>query len=209
MTIKRCFLFVLMCSYLAVSTAQISPEVFERYQCDEIEPSEPELRLELLEMERVDQEAAQALVALGSDEMPPLFIEQASRLEQSLESFDWLGIDLVGCDGANAAFLIAQHADENVPFQEIALKRLTSAVKRDQAMSWQLAYLTDRVLINTGKKQIYGTQHEMINDKLVPRPLEYPAKVDELRAEMDLGTLEDYLEISQDYLEGSGSLSDR
>lgn len=35
---------------------------------------------------------------------------------------------------------------------------LQQAVQTGKANGWHLAFLTDRILMNQGKKQIYGTQ---------------------------------------------------
>ena len=55
-----------------------------------------------------------------------------------------------------------------------------------------VAYLTDRVLLAEGKKQLYGTQFTTIDGKSQPRPMEDEANVDKRRAEMGLTTLAEY-----------------
>lgn len=54
-----------------------------------------------------------------------------------------------------------------------------------------LAMLTDRVRVNTGRPQLYGTQFRPIGGKHVPLEIEDTEHVDERRAQMGLGTLEE------------------
>ena len=63
----------------------------------------------------------------------------------------------MGKDGSNAAWLLVQHADEDKPLQRLALQKLEAAVRKGEASKSNLAYLTDRVRVNAGQKQVYGT----------------------------------------------------
>ncbi len=58
-----------------------------------------------------------------------------------------------------------------------------------------VAYLTDRVLVNEGKPQVYGTQFHEVNGHPEPRPIEDPDSVDVRRAGVGLGTLAEYREL--------------
>jgi hypothetical protein len=61
--------------------------------------------------------------------------------------------------------------DHDVKFQEYCLNLMKNASDGD-VLKKQIAYLTDRILVNTGKKQLYGTQF-YLNKKGVygPRPI--------------------------------------
>ncbi|HEY8505435.1 MAG TPA: DUF6624 domain-containing protein, partial [Gemmataceae bacterium] len=61
-----------------------------------------------------------------------------------------------------------------------------------------LAYLTDRVRVNTGRKQLFGTQMTWESGKLAPKPIEDAARVDQRRAEYGLPPLADYLRRSEE-----------
>ena len=178
-------------SLLLLTSLGFPQNVEYSYNCDEIKPIEPELRLELLTMAEADQKTRSEL---DSGKMSVVDRENSARLGELLAVHDWLGIDLVGCDGANAAWLIAQHADQNLAVQKLALDRLTIAYENGQAEPYQFAYLTDRVRVNTGRKQIYGTQVRFVGDEAQPKPLEDPERVDELRREVGLTPLADYLD---------------
>ncbi len=84
--------------------------------------------------------------------------ESADYLESLLAAHGWPTFDMVGTEGANAAWLIAQHADQRPALQRRALELMSKAAADGQAEPAKLAYLTDRVLVADGKKQRYGTQ---------------------------------------------------
>jgi hypothetical protein len=58
-----------------------------------------------------------------------------------------------------------------------------------------LAYLTDRVLVNDGKKQRYGTQMGM---NFEPQPIEDAGNVDQRRAEVGLPPLAEYVKLARE-----------
>ena len=111
-----------------------------------------------------------------------------------MSTYGWPTRTLVGDDGATAAWAIAQHSDLDPKFQRQMLELMRAAVAAGEADRGELAYLTDWVAANAGQPQTYGTQMGCGEDgkpKLVP--LAEPDRVDELRAEAGLPTLEEYL----------------
>jgi len=88
----------------------------------------------------------------------------------------------VGEDGADAAWLLAQHADRNPARQREFLDALRGAVARGEASPANLAYLEDRVRVHAGQPQLYGTQFTMTDGKFGPRPIDDPARLDQRRA---------------------------
>ena len=68
--------------------------------------------------------------------------------------------------------------------QRLALVLLSEAVAEGRAELRDLALLTDRVRVNEGRRQIYGTQIAGVRDGVpIPWPCEDPDRVAELRAE--------------------------
>jgi hypothetical protein len=53
-----------------------------------------------------------------------------------------------GKKGSHSAWLLAQHADSDIPFQRRAMSLLEEAVKRRAAEPRDLAYLADRIASN-------------------------------------------------------------
>lgn len=115
------------------------------------------------------------------------------RVNEILDEHGWLGADVVGSKGNVALFLIIQHAKLDVQVRRLPMIR--QAVKDGKARSENLALLEDRVATKTGKKQIYGSQ--LWNDKetgeLYVLPMIAPEKVNERRASVGLGTIEEYI----------------
>ncbi|MFO0388142.1 MAG: DUF6624 domain-containing protein [Alphaproteobacteria bacterium] len=93
-----------------------------------------------------------------------------------------------------AAFMIVQHADYDLEFQELCHKYMLGGVKLGCTSPGFLAFLTDRILCNQGKHQRFGTQiREVTNGCFVPKPIENPDTVDALRREVGLTeSLSDY-----------------
>jgi hypothetical protein len=81
-----------------------------------------------------------------------------SRMKQTINRHGWPGYALVGPIGAEAAWLLVQHADHDCEFQKRCQGLLEAAVQNQQASPQQLAYLSDRIRVAEGKPQLYGTQ---------------------------------------------------
>jgi hypothetical protein len=156
------------------------------------------LRQELLQMVKEDQEARMVIIKTpvpdASDlrKIADIDRKNTTRMKEIIDKHGWPGKSLVGKDGANAAWLLVQHADKDHGFQKRCLPLLQRAVKAQEASAANLAYLTDRVLVGENKKQVYGTQFRMADGKWQPYPIEDEKNVDERRKEVGLPTLAEY-----------------
>jgi len=119
------------------------------------------------------------------------------KIKEIIGEYGWLLESEVGDDDSDAAWLIVQHAILDQNFQEYCIPLLEFAVNNGEAKGWQLAYLQDRVLIQKGKPQIYGTQHELKDGKVVPKPTLEPKKVNEKRFHLGIWTQEEHTEFLQ------------
>ncbi len=120
-------------------------------------------------------------------------VANTDRLREIINEHGWPGRSLVGDDGANNAWCLAQHASRQLDLQRWALELLRSAVAAGEATPKQLAYLTDRVRMNEGRKQPYGTQIVgSQSEGPVPWPVEDPDNLDGRRAEVGLEPFADY-----------------
>ena len=91
--------------------------------------------------------------------------ENTQWLKQIVEQRGWPTKSMVGSDGANAAWLLVQHADADIKFQRKCLD-LMAALPKNEVSQTDFAYLTDRVLLAEGKNQLYGTQFDLVDGKL-------------------------------------------
>jgi len=158
-----------------------------------------ELREELLRR-REREQAPMRLMRVGElvdpevkAELDAAILDNTEWLRGVVQEYGWPGRSLVGEDGADAAWLLAQHSDHDPAFQRECLDLLQVAAERDDASRSNLAYLTDRVLLKERGKQVYGTQFNGTE----PHPIEDPEKVDELRAGAGLVPLAEYLKLFQ------------
>lgn len=147
-----------------------------------------ELHDELMAMFRRDQAGRTGGVDNEGD------TARTERLKEIIEEYGWPTIDLVGKEGEDAAWAIAQHSDLDPEFQETALELLRAAAEDGQASWGNVAYLEDRVAAAKGEPQTYGTQVGCgPNGPKPATPLKDPDQVDELRAKAGLDPLADYL----------------
>jgi hypothetical protein len=165
-----------------------------------------ELRKELRGMVDVDQELRGRWFRQGGgdQELAALVGEtderHTARLQEIVDAHGWPGRSLVGEEGADAAWVLVQHADHDPGFQGRCLA-LMQALMQDagsgevgEVSAMLVAYLTDRVCVNSGQPQVFGTQ--LFTDAsgvFGPRPIEDPAGVDERRAAVGLGPLAEYV----------------
>ncbi|WP_297101594.1 DUF6624 domain-containing protein [uncultured Draconibacterium sp.] len=77
-------------------------------------------------------------------------------LDSIVISKGWPKRSEVGDKASLSAFLIIQHS--TLQKQEFYLKKLRRAVRQNEARKKHLALLTDRIRIQQGKKQVFGTQ---------------------------------------------------
>ncbi|GHH69406.1 hypothetical protein GCM10018793_01800 [Streptomyces sulfonofaciens] len=123
-----------------------------------------------------------------------LTARHGDRLAEIMAVHGWPTADLVGAEAAEAAWLIAQHADRQLDVQRRALALMERAVAKGAASARHLAFLRDRVLVNDGRKQVYGTQIAGVRRGApVPWPCEEPERMDELRAEVGIEPFADYV----------------
>ena len=132
------------------------------------------------------------MIQEGTRRMADVDKKNRARLAEIVKKHGWPGKSLVGADGAHAAWLIMQHADNDRAFQRRCLKLMKEAPKGEVEPA-DVAFLTDRLLIADKKKQLYGTQLVGENGVFKPQPIEDEANVDKRRAEVGLGPLKEYL----------------
>lgn len=160
------------------------------------------LRAELIERGRADQAVREVVMEKMRRGLQPdstdmtewLATDSANTewLQEMVDAHGWPVTSRFGAEGAGAAFLIVQHSPDT-GFQREMLPLIQQAVEAGEADGQDLALLTDRLAVQAGHPQIYGTQGEVVDGKVVLHPIEDSAGVDQRRAELGLPSLADYV----------------
>ena len=156
-----------------------------------------ELRRELVEMRAEDNRVRQELLERGElggpyvPRMEAVHTRNAARLRDLIDAHGWPGEDIAGKDGAESAWLIAQHAIGEPDFQREVLQLVQACAAAKQVPLWHAAYLEDRIAMYEGRPQRYGTQwlDDPVDGRTRPWLLAEPDRVNERRAEVGLGVL--------------------
>ena len=122
----------------------------------------------------------------------------AQWLKTTLATVSWFDIKTYGKAADEAAWLIAEHADADPDVQLLALDRMGQRVIDHQSDPGAFAYLWDRVALNTGRPQRYGTQMHCIGAAWgLVSPVEDVAKLDERRGWVGLGPEAEFIRKGQ------------
>jgi hypothetical protein len=150
----------------------------------------PQIALELEEMVSVDQEMRKK--NLADDEFWDKEIDRKNteRMKLIIKEIGWPTRTKVGERGMKDAWLLVQHADHDLEFQRQCLE-LMLAEDPDEVGRRNIAYLTDRVLVNEGKPQLYGSQFTGTSGAFIPKPVEDMEHINDRRKEMGLSNIEE------------------
>ena len=114
-------------------------------------------------------------------------------LQADLAAHGWYRVSVFGDQPSRAAWLMIQHADNDPAFQRRMLAILEPLAAEKEVEPWDVALLYDRVAVNSGRPQRYGSQGLCVARNVWgPQPLEDAARVDEFRASVELPPLADY-----------------
>jgi len=112
-----------------------------------------------------------------------------AKMKEIIANYGFPAKSLVGLMGTQAAWLLVQHADHDPGFQEQCLILMEEALKQDEVVASNVAYLTDRVRVSQVLPQVYGTQWSFNNK---PQPIQDKDRVNERRASVGLEPIEIY-----------------
>ena len=170
-------------------------------------PKNPQLAAEITRLYEIDQRVQNDIVSayqngLEKEKITELFKikddtfkKNIPVLKQIIRKNGFPTYDMVGKEAAGHFFTMIQHADSDVGFQRECLRRIEKLVKKKQFNGANFAFLTDRVNLNSGKPQVFGTQviYDK-DDKAVPKTLIDPKNVNKRRLSVGMETLEEYLD---------------
>jgi len=112
---------------------------------------------------------------------------------------------LVGEASAHNYWLLVQHQDHQIQFQEKILIAMKGLLDGGQVSLTDYAYLVDRVNINKGEKQVYGTQMILNPEKtsFICKPVFEPDSLDARRKSMGLPPIDFYIHSMNERYHGS------
>ncbi len=149
------------------------------------------LKKVLIDMWNSDQNARNGVN--NGEEIEKIDEKNIRILRKIIKKYGWPSINMVGREANRTAWIVAQHSDFGLKFQKKCLSLLKKSVSVGESEKEDLAYLTDRVLVNEGKKQLYGTQF-YINKKGVftYRSIINKKDLNQRRKAMNMGKFEVY-----------------
>lgn len=150
------------------------------------------------DLDQNDRHAAGGYIGAQKDSVIAHMVRQDSldlfRVSAIIDSAGWLGEAEVGRKANQALFLVIQHADRYKTVQARYLPVMREAVAEGKARPDELAMLEDRVRVNAGQAQLYGSQIGWKDNKPFMQPIADEAQVNERRAAVGLEPLEKYAE---------------
>ena len=107
--------------------------------------------------------------------------------KEIIDRIGWPTKSKVGENSAHYAWLLVQHADQDLEFQKKCLE-LMKQEQKEELEQEDIAYLEDRILVAENKQQLYGTQWyvDETTGEYNPEEIVEPDKLDERRAEMGM-----------------------
>jgi len=163
------------------------------------------LRKELLTMVKQDQDIRNELINSGVDHpkneisarMDAIDSRNTAKMKRIVKRYLWPRAELVGWDGTEAAFLVVQHSPHS--FQKALLPLMQKEYGTGHLSGPNYALFMDRVLVEDGRPQVYGSRAKSFDEWKDGLPALYPiedeANVDKRRAEVGLSPLAEYREM--------------
>lgn len=163
-----------------------------------------QLRFKELNEQNAPNDTIQKQAALQKE----TFIRQTIIIKDIYNTYGYPTINMVGEESSHNYFVMIQHADNDLDFQEQMLPVLDKLSKKGKAVRKDYAYLYDRVQRNRRGKQLYGTQLTFgknglfdANNKIVyPPDLADPKHVNARRKSVGLEPIEEYYEKTMEFL---------
>jgi len=128
-----------------------------------------------------------ALDSIFQSEFHTIDVSNTARLKQLLAGRDWFKLSEVGARAAGSAFSIVQHSDD-LAFQREVLKKMEPLVGTDELTGESYALLYDRVAVQDGRPQRFGSQGADCKQGkyMTPSNVEDPTNLDRRRAALGM-----------------------
>lgn len=147
---------------------------------------------------RCNKNYTDTVVGLNIDSLRRYMLQVDSinliTVKQIIYQHGWPGYTGIGYQADINLWALVQHADEDVTFQKYCLQLIEAQLLLSNTRSANYAYLYDRICINEGLPQLFGTQaKDVTNLRVVLYPLQDEINVNIYRKAFELGTLDRYI----------------
>lgn len=131
-----------------------------------------------------------------------IFESNYTKVKTIYEVIGYPSISKYGKENSYNYWLLVQHCDNDIVFQEKVLNKMKKLVKKNDVNKKNYAYLYDRVMKNKGMKQYFGTQFTYLPPNYEPTVIniEDSINVNIRRKEIGLEPLEEYIKSMKDIL---------
>lgn len=150
----------------------------------------PDIASEIDAMAKVDQDMRRQSIEENGSWDDTVDAKNTERMKVIVAQIGWPTVSRVGKESSSNAWLIVQHADLKVDFQEQCLALMKQQPDGEVALR-NIAMLEDRVRVNRKQPQLYGTQFRQINGEHKYLPIEDESNVDERRKKMGMESLQE------------------
>ena len=157
------------------------------------------LREELLAMRDRDQKAREDCPQGDPDKQIKCYAQilesvdrpNTKRLEEIVRSSGIPNVRSVRADGVKAFYLVLQHSP-SIELKKKSRKAMKKAFEANALSAMDYANFTDRLLVNLGKRQIYGSNFEFKDGKLVMSAVKDQKNLNARRKKLGLPPIADY-----------------
>jgi hypothetical protein len=158
------------------------------------------LQNQLVKMAEQNQQIRQSLIKYDPENVPIALQSVATEinnlhtqtLKEIINLHGWPSKKQIGGKGIQSAFVLVQHSQDLAFQQDMLPFIIQSYLDKDSIEGQDVAQFTDKVSIKLGKKQVFGTQAELVDGKIVFAEIENEETVDPLRAQMGMPPLAEY-----------------
>lgn len=81
-----------------------------------------------------------------------------NKIKELYQKYGYLGEQKVGKEAATDFWVVVQHADNDIPFQQEMLKAMKTEIEKGSKDKYHYAMLEDRINVNLNKPQRFGSQ---------------------------------------------------
>jgi len=141
-------------------------------------------------------------------------IKNQQIVKEIFNSYGFIGEKNFNKSASKNFWLIVQHADDDIQFQDEILKVMHKELKKGNANKQSFAMLEDRINVNKGKKQRFGSQltYNKFGQAIPINGLIDSINVESLRTEFNLPSFKNYynemtimhFEMNEEYYKSEG-----